>query len=92
MKIPFEDKLIFDQIRDKNMLLLPLFYKNFIDHSDNSDKTENNKFIEKLIKTYNNEPRYPVPWLSEFSNTGFFPVADTRPPIVRPAAIALVPT
>ena len=58
MKIPFEDKLIFEQIRDKNMLLLPLFYKNFIDHSDNSDITENNKFIEKLIKTYNNEPRY----------------------------------
>ena len=37
------------------MILLPLFYKKFL---EDSDITKNNEFIENLINTYNNEPRY----------------------------------
>ena len=54
MKIPFEDKLIFEEIRDKKMILLPLFYKNFLEESN----ITNNEFIEILINTYKNEPKY----------------------------------
>ena len=51
MKITFEDKLIFEEIRDKKMILLPLFYKNFLEESN---ITKNNEFIEILINTYKN--------------------------------------
>ncbi len=55
IKTPFEEKLIFEQIKNKKMILLPLFYKKFL---EKSDVTKNNEFIEKLINAYNNEPRY----------------------------------
>ena len=55
MRIPSEDKLIFEQIEDKNMMVLPLFYKEFLRKSDIID---NNEFIQMLITTYKNEPKY----------------------------------
>ena len=52
---PVEEKLIFDQIRDRKDLVLPIFYKVLLDESKPED---NNVFIKAIYDEYRNDPKY----------------------------------
>ena len=52
---PIDEKFIFDQIKDKKDLMLPMFYKVLLDVSK---QEENNNFIKSMFNEFQNDPKY----------------------------------
>ena len=52
---PIDEKLIFEPIKDRKDLMLPMFYQTLLDVSK---QEENNNFIKSMFNEFQNDPKY----------------------------------